>query len=285
MRAPDEKVGAIAKCPRCGERIEVPDTLHGTSPASAPAPKKGNSLAVASLVLGVIAALICGSPSVGQLSVPVGSLGMVLGLIGLSKCLTRERSGLAPALIATGISVGSLVLATLISGRTSKNIPTSEPDEPWVTVPNIAHIGDVAVGVAPGIDFVPYEGASGDGTSTDPYLIAFVQVFNANSKRLVHFRTWRGRADSLIRDFATLTDNNGNIYRHISFGVFSHPAGTHVSGSIYPGEPATDLLVFERPLKSAKYLNLELPASNVGEQGVFRFRIPTSRILPKIYER
>ncbi len=68
-------------------------------------PRKGNALAISALVLGIIAALICWVPFLGLLSIPVGLLGMLLGLIGLALALIGRRSGLAPSLVGTGISL------------------------------------------------------------------------------------------------------------------------------------------------------------------------------------
>ena len=90
-----------------------------------PATRKANSLAVAALVLGIIAALICWIPFLGLLSIPVGLLGIVLGLIGLALVLIGRRSGLAASLVGTGISLGPIVLAVLITGSTSKVISDS----------------------------------------------------------------------------------------------------------------------------------------------------------------
>ena len=41
-----------------------------------------------------------------------------------------------------------------------------------------------------------------------------------------------------------------------------------------PGESLDDVLVFERPTDSAKFIHLELPASNFGGSGTIRFEIP-----------
>lgn len=85
------------------------------------------------------------------------------------------------------------------------------------------------------------------------------------------------------RDFATLRDNFGNSYKRIHFGI-----GTRVvdaverSESLYPGKSLKDVVVFELPIDTAQYLNLELPAINFGGEGMIRFRIPHEMFRPDI---
>jgi hypothetical protein len=76
----------------------------------------------------------------------------------------------------------------------------------------------------------------------------------------------------------TLTDNFGNGYKQVNFGLGSRVDGQVHSESIYPGKAISDLLVFEKPLDTAQYLLLELPAKNFGGQGRLRFKIPKSMI-------
>jgi hypothetical protein len=292
-------------------------------------PRKGNALAISALVLGIIAALISWIPFLGLLSVPVGLLGMLLGLIGLAIALIGRRSGLAASLVGTGISLGSIVLCALITGRTAQEIsesiekqrretgpvakpvvelgdrvtgqPKTEPTklaipqpssiekvtdtptvkslEEWVTAPTPARLGDVIIKVlSVKVAQVALKGTTGEGQSSEPQLIVNLEMSNTNLNRKIDYQTWAGNRVSFERDFATLQDNNGNSYKRISFGIFDQPIGRVMSESIYPEKVVTDVLVFEIPLKSADYLNLELPASNVGEQGFFRIRIPTSLI-------
>ncbi len=89
------------------------------------APRKGNAVAVAALVLGIIAALICWVPFLGLLCLPVGLLGMLLGFIGFALALVGRRSGFSSSLVGTGTSLASIVLALLITGRTASVISES----------------------------------------------------------------------------------------------------------------------------------------------------------------
>jgi hypothetical protein len=288
-----------------------------------PSTRKGNPVAIAALVLGIIAALICWIPFLGLFSIPVGLLGIVLGLIGLALVLIGRRSGLAASLVGTGISLGSIVLAVLITGSTSKVISesveksvrekravakpvlafhpkgnptevaipppspvdkgqvTPEPERPeeWVTAPTPAKLGDVILNVrSVKIDRVTLKGIRGEGQSEEPLLMVNLEITNINPNRKIDYLTWAGRDVSFERDYATLKDNNGNSYKRTSFGGFNKPLGRSESDSIYPEKALGDILVFEIPLKTAQALDLELPASNVGEKGFFRIRIPAAMI-------
>jgi hypothetical protein len=87
-----------------------------------PATRKGNSLAIAALVLGIIAALICWIPLLGLLAIPVALLGALLGVIGLILALIGRRSGLSSSIVGTAISLGSIVLAVVITGKATQSI-------------------------------------------------------------------------------------------------------------------------------------------------------------------
>jgi hypothetical protein len=90
--------------------------------ANLPEPRKGNSLAIAALVLGILATLICCIPFLGLLALPVGALGLLLGVIGSLVAIIGKRSGLAASIVGTGISLGAIVLSFAITGTTSKAI-------------------------------------------------------------------------------------------------------------------------------------------------------------------
>ncbi len=82
---------------------------------------------------------------------------------------------------------------------------------------------------------------------------------------------------SFGRDYATLSDNFDNTYKRIGFGG-NDPVGRAGADSIYPGESASDVLIFERPLGAIEYLDLEMPASNFGGTGMLRLRIASDML-------
>jgi hypothetical protein len=113
VKAPD-KAGPIRQVqPPSAPPVQVVNV-------NVPAPRKGNPLAIAALVLGIIAALLCWIPWLGLFSIPVALLGLVLGLIGLALAVIGRRSGLAASIVGAGISLGSIALAVLITVRASK---------------------------------------------------------------------------------------------------------------------------------------------------------------------
>jgi hypothetical protein len=140
-------------------------------------------------------------------------------------------------------------------------------------------LGDVIVQVlSVRIGNVALKVSTGEGESTEPLLAMNLEISNTNPNRKIDYVTWAGQDFSLNRDFGTLTDNNANSYKRIGFGIFNRPVGRADSNSIYPGKPLTDVLIFEAPLKTTDFLSIELCASNVGEKGLFRIRIPASMI-------
>lgn len=74
----------------------------------------------------------------------------------------------------------------------------------------------------------------------------------------------------------TLTDNFGNQYKRIDFGIARPVGQIDSTASLYPGDSVTEVLVFEAPLETATLLRLTLPAEYVVDQtGVVRFEIPS----------
>jgi len=122
--------------------------------------------------------------------------------------------------------------------------------------------------------------ALGDLTySKDDLLAIHLKLSNMNPTKKLDYSTWSGKIISLTRDYATLRDNFGNGYSRIDFGLAAYPvASVERSESIYYNKPITDVLVFERPIDTFEYLELELPAQNVGSQGLLRFRIPKNMV-------
>ena len=115
------------------------------------------------------------------------------------------------------------------------------------------------------------------GKSAEKLLTITVALTNLSTTRKLDYTTWQGQSLSLIRDFAVLRDNYDNVYKRVTFGLVDRPKGqVEDNVSLLPGETITDTLVFEPPIKAAKYLRLELPAENFGGTGILRFQIPKS---------
>ncbi len=104
------------------------------------------------------------------------------------------------------------------------------------------------------------------------YLMVRVRVKNESETKKVDYKTW-------MASLATkLSDEHNNSYKRAPVAE-QEPAGVLVEGqvvekSILPGEVTEDLLTFEAPIDRATELTLELPAQNVGGDGVLRFSLP-----------
>ncbi len=126
---------------------------------------------------------------------------------------------------------------------------------------------------------VPMRDLLGDLTvSKDELLLIVIQVRNLSQTKKLEYRSWMGEDFAFERDFATLQDNFGNHYKRITFGIGTKVVGQAESDSFYPGKSVSDILVFELPINTAEYLDLELPAKNFGGEGMVRLRIYANMI-------
>jgi hypothetical protein len=94
-----------------------------------------------------------------------------------------------------------------------------------------------------------------------------VRIKNQSSTKKVNYRTWRGPSFSLSRDFATATDNFGNVLKRIDFGFATKIVDAIEAESIYPNALVHDVLIFERPIEGTVTVEIELPQGNIGESG------------------
>jgi hypothetical protein len=109
--------------------------------------------------------------------------------------------------------------------------------------------------------------------SNDEFLIVVFGIGISDSGRKVDYDGWASSSVSL-------TDNLGNSYKPINFGFGTAIDGQLKSATIYSDKPAQDRLVFQRPVRDADKLLLELPASNVGGSGTLRLRFDVPRPAP-----
>lgn len=357
---PSRPVEALPPCPQhpvapptarvVGETVTHTGPVVHAVQVVVPEARKGNALAITSLVLGVIAALMCWVPFLGLLSWPVGGLAALLGVPAFVLAVVAKRSGVAASVVGSGLGLGAIVFSFIVTDVTARSVskalkekppvvaraapaaapaPAAQPpqvpaapavaltppaqppqgqappagavapapqpggvagdgrqtgakaarnDQEWVVAPTPAALGDVKVEVHYAtVCEVPLKTFRGETTSQNPQLVIVVVVTNSSATRKVDYRTWAGPEFTIdYDDFARLTDNFGNTYKRVRFS--DTPVGRVEADSVYPGKWLPDVLVFEPPLGNAEYLNLELPGKNVGVDGVYRFRIPTSMI-------
>ncbi len=337
LKLDESKAGQTGRCPKCGYTIRVPGTPpHGTateatSPPEQPyiptvkviMPRRASSLGIASMVLGIVAFVVCWIPLFGIVSIPLSALGLLLGVVGLIVALRREGSGVGYPIAGGAIAGIALLIgasqavffsstgraaaevadavvdareqenatnevteASKPAGRdrkkTGRRQPRPKPAQPeWVPASSPLRQGDVqvrvvsvTVGSAQLINTWDGTAASSEGA----LLTIGLDIKNIGRTRKVEYSSWLGADFTLKRDFATLTDNFDNHYKRVDFGLSAKPVGHSASASIYPGKNIEDVLIFQEPLSTTQYLNLELPAENFGGTGMLRFRISADMI-------
>lgn len=116
-------------------------------------------------------------------------------------------------------------------------------------------------------------------STKDQHTIIYVGLVNAHPTAVERYSTWRADGDNDDKDTATLVDDLGNVYRQLEFQSHQQVIGAAASSAVYPQEPLTDILVFERPAKPAKRLILRLPGRNVGsdKDAIITMPVPISK--------
>jgi len=134
--------------------------------------------------------------------------------------------------------------------------------------------------ISASVDLVPLKSSMGDSpiNSNEAQLILKVRIENLSTTVKQDYTTWAGADFSVERDYASVEDEHGNIYKRIDFGELNPPVGRNAQDSIYPGKAIEDVLVFEPPVDAAQELHLELPAKNFGGDGMLRILIPTQKL-------
>jgi len=153
--------------------------------------------------------------------------------------------------------------------------PAAEPDESetWRDASKESIIrGDVRVKILSakvGVPlFVGHSGNPAHPKDPKPYLLIQVQLSNTHPNKKLDYKSWSVSGTNLEPE-----DDFGNTYKPKRFAGGA-PLGQLTAESIYPNATIEDLLVFEPPIDTIKYLRLELPASAFGESGTLRFEIP-----------
>ncbi|HEU5117009.1 MAG TPA: hypothetical protein VFT74_10125 [Isosphaeraceae bacterium] len=258
--------------------------------------RSGLALSIAGLVL-----------SVGSVAMAVHVNGAFLGAV--SKALAPEPEVVAnadpappvePAAVAPVPPDGAVDAEDLADRRVApppvsivvepvkptEPEPAAAPEPEFVLAPGRASIEGIQVvvnkalnGQIPLVDKLVF-GEPETTMSQEPYLAISISIVNLSESKKIDYEGYAGGVIGGAGG-ATLTDNFGNAYRRVGFGLGTHPVGQIESASIYPGTAQDDVIVFERPVPNAEYLVLECPGKTVGVDGVFRFRIPMNRVFPR----
>jgi hypothetical protein len=236
----------------------------------------------------------------GLLGLPLAFLGGVLAFIGVIIALASKGRGiLLPglALLFSGFSVFvSIGISSMVANDISEaveesnriaiesnqvlGVPGGEATE-WAYADTPVRQGDVQVSIdAVSLGNVPVVNSitSSESVSNSTLLGVRLSLFNESTQKKLEYSSWNGKDYSFERDFATLQDNFGNVYKRVSFGFGEEVVGSIESDSLYPGTSVSDVLVFESPIPNIEFLELELPAGNFGGTGMIRFRIKPESI-------
>ena len=281
-------------------------------------PKSTNGIGIAALVLGILACLTCWIPFIGMFSIPVSVLGILLGIIGMIISVIGHRSKIGMPVAGTIVCVVAIVVAVASTGGTTraiteaaretnrkakatnqevvpspkkptrpshpvaeKSAPNESKEETWASAQNAIRQANIEIRITQVlVGKIPLRAGFDDSEtqSKDKLLKVVLELHNLSKSKKIEYQSWSGRDLSFNRDYATLKDNFGNNYKRINFGFGTKVIGQTKSDSIYPGIKIQDVLVFETPVDTVKYLNLELPAKNFDGEGMLRLRIPTGMI-------
>lgn len=261
--------------------------------------KRGmNPLGVASLVLGIVACVFCWIPFLGLLAIPLAAIGLLLAVIGITAAIVGKKSSPTFPVGGAVVCTAAILIALFVTGGISALIakgkqtnqeqvsnsgqqtPLSAAGE-W-SKSHIVKQGDVQIKIE---DWTELGGVKAESPSEPGGWATYNNLFtmrvvlsNLSKTRKIDFTTWRGEPLHFGKDCATLSDDNGNVYKQINFEGKPLRADWNYDDyknetTIYPQTEFTDLLVFEQPVKNLKWLHLELPANNFGGSGMIRFEI------------
>jgi len=186
---------------RPDEDIPVSGQLPDTS-TPARRPRASHSLGVGSLILGILALLICWIPFLGILGMPLSALGLLLGFIGLALAALRKGAGIGYSI--AGVAVCGLALVTAlcvtyaVSGALQETVSelsekhgtrqTAVPTPSWVDASKAAvQQGNIRVRVSSvAIDYVEVTSFGGvKEVSKEKQLLIRLQIENTSQTRFV----------------------------------------------------------------------------------------------------
>lgn len=187
-------------------------------------------------------------------------------------------------LIWGGVLLG-LVIMIVVSGAMIEKLDSQDrtqrvPSElqevkiidEWAQVGTEASAGDATVKILK-VEIGPVQYESFDGIqfqSTDEYLKVKVSIHNSSKVKKYNYLSL-GLYDT-TGDL--LEDEYGNDYPVYSTGTVG-VVGQVNYVSLYPEQRVEDLLIFARPVGSARKLRLRLPGINITGGKTLRFQFPT----------
>ncbi|MBY0523386.1 MAG: HEAT repeat domain-containing protein [Gemmataceae bacterium] len=283
-----------------------------------PPPIGAAVLGVFALILGVAALIVGPKDLIGLASVPVAFLGLMLGVGGLVTAWGRPSFlilvpivGLLVSLAAVPVggyhtyqlfASGKLTASADDVAKNSTNPsdptkplpgstdpvrqPSTQPQQPppppppppdqWVDAKQGYPLaGKVLVKVTT-VDVEQVKSLDGKETSPNRQLVLRLEIKNIGNKDFDYF-AWGVTPPQGDGAWPQLLDDGSTPIKRFAF------EGTAVAGqlraeTVTPGKAVNDLLVFDVPPDSTKFLRLELSGSNVGETGKLKLEIPVGML-------
>jgi hypothetical protein len=290
-KAPAAAAGKSGRCGYCSTPMTVPDTVASPRPAAPPAssPPEGEWRADApsprrQQTRSRSRPSRAWEPAVGAI-LPPGERRPRRSPRAVAAIRFAERSAAA---FSGGLMAGVVLLliaraylpesssggAPLARGEMAVSPDPDPPPVEWATAPGEAQtlghatveVTDVSVGRAK-LKVIAF-GGDQERETDEQYLIVRVRVSTASPARKVDYRSWGDVFGS-----AEARDDAGNEYDRGAFGFGATPVGRTVSGTAVREKPVEDVLFFDRPVDTARRIDLTLPGSGVRQPGSFHFRI------------
>lgn len=265
IRVSENAAGKSGQCKSCGENITVPAT-----PPSAVTSKP--------TVASVTTRMIQRAKADKSLVAASMSIGIVAGflLFSLVSYFTRDPHREAKEQLAK--------LALLAGGF---HAPDTESSDKPITPSEWANVGTVDTDGIVKVEFkkatigkVMIDGGDVEYESTKAHVAVYLTVTNLSPTKKLDYTSWGG-SDFDSSGVGRLRDELGNTYarRYSGIGV-GRPKGQQSAHAAYPGTTFDELLVFEVPVSSAKFLYLTLPNSAYGAEKLkdLRIKIPVASI-------
>jgi hypothetical protein len=135
--------------------------------------------------------------------------------------------------------------------------------------------GHLAIKVEPRVLHPCWREASGrTGAASQEALTIYASIENRSEFTKYDYSTWQdGSAFSFRRSRPAAVDSMGNSYSRINLSYGDSLCGADGTGSVYPGDTRSDILIFEPPIEKYGAIILTLPLQYIGLEGEAEFEI------------
>lgn len=318
FKVAEQYAGQEATCTGCNQPIVIPmpgespapEAAQPTATASSELAPQGTTFVsipgFIALGLGALALLPIDAAAFTYIRMPMAALAFILAAVALVLSIADKRVvPIVPgiAVVIAGAAVAFAVMGNVKHGvarmeaaaENAESQPQVEPEpepqpviaeapppepEPEPAPPPAAPAPEVAVSIVSArIGPVEVRNEAQDQTENSErnYLAVTIRIDN-HDDAIVSYTTWAGIPGSYSLDVASLEDDRGSFLRRVKLGRWAVPVGRVDVATIEPGESATDLLLFERPIGDPRPMELTLPGANVGRSAAYRIRITPDMI-------